>query len=180
MRSLKRYTISFTGLKEGIHKFRYQIDNTFFEEFQYNEFNEASVNITIDFIKKSTLFELFFTINGYVNVLCDSTNEPYNQEIKGNLKLTVKFSSEFNDEDDEILILPHGEHQINVDQYIYELVVLSVPCKKIHPDVLNETMKSEILEKLKELEVNNNKTVEKQTIDPRWDKLKDLLTGKNT
>jgi uncharacterized metal-binding protein YceD (DUF177 family) len=180
MKGLKEYNISFVGLKEGSHDFQYQIDNKFFEEFQYTEFNEVNISANVNFIKKSTLLELFFTIKGTINVPCDMTNEYFDQEISGEYPLVVKFGPEFNDENEEILIIPYEEYQINVAQYIYELIVLSAPSKRIHPDVLNGTMKSKALEKLKELEINNEKTVEEEeSTDPRWDKLKDLLTGKN-
>ncbi|MFY7670386.1 YceD family protein [Tenacibaculum sp. MEBiC06402] len=179
MKGLKEYNISFVGLKEGSHDFQYQIDNKFFEEFQYTEFNEVNISANINLVKKSTLLELYFNIEGTINVPCDITNEYFNQEISGNFPLVVKFGPEFNDENEEILIIPYEEYQINVAQYIYELIVLSAPTKRTHPDVLNGTMKSETLEKLKELEINNEKTVEEESTDPRWDKLKDLLTGKN-
>ena len=39
-------------------------------------------------------------------------------------------------------------------------------------------MQSEALNKLKELEIKEEKTIEK--IDPRWDKLKNLITEKKT
>ena len=67
---------------------------------------------------------------------------------------------------------------MNIAQYIYELIVLSVPTKRVHPNVLNGTMKSEALERLEELRINEEKTVEETSADPRWDKLKDLLTDK--
>ena len=180
MKGLKHFIIPFIGLKEGNHSFQYQIDNKFFEEFQYDEFNEADISVDVNFTKKNTLLELMFSINGTVNIPCDVTGEYYNQSVIGDYKLVVKFGPEFNDDNDEILIIPYDTYQINVAQYIYELVVLSVPTKRIHPNVLNGTMKSESLKKLKELEVNKEKTVEEQSTDPRWDKLKDLLTGKNT
>lgn len=179
MKGLKQYTIPFVGLKDGTHKFQYQINNTFFEEFQYTEFNKTDIQVDIDFVKKSTLLELLFTIKGTVTIPCDVTSELYNQEISGDFKLIVKFGPEYNDENEEILVLPYEEYQVNVAQYIYELVVLSIPTKRVHPDVLNGTMESETLKKLKELEINKEKPVEEETTDPRWDKLKDLLTGKN-
>lgn len=179
MKGLKEFNIQFVGLKEGNHKFQYQIDNTFFQEFEFDEFNETNVNVDIDFAKKSTFLELEFSVSGSVNIPCDVTGEDFDQEISGDLKLVIKFGPEFNDDNEEILIIPHDEYQVNVAQYIYELIILSVPTKRIHPDVENGTMKSEVLEKLKELEINKEKTVEEQTTDPRWDKLKDLLTGKN-
>ncbi|WP_343328910.1 DUF177 domain-containing protein [Polaribacter staleyi] len=178
MKYLKEFNIPFVGLKEGIHLFEYEIDNTFFKVFNYDEFESSSVKITLNFIKKSTLFELTFTANGYVEVPCDVSNELYKQDVKAVLPLVVNFGPEFNDDNEEILILPHEAYEFNVAQYIYELIVLSVPNKRVHPKVLDGTMDSEALDKLRELEIKEVKTVEET--DPRWDKLKNLITEKKT
>lgn len=178
MKDLKEFNIQFVGLKEGNHTFEYTIDNKFFTAFQFDEFLDSNVNVTIDFVKKSTLFELNFTADGTVKVPCDVTTIEFEQPIKANLPLIIKFGPEFNDDNEEILILPHEAYEINVAQYIYEMIVLAVPTKRVHPKVLDGTMESETLEKLKELEIKQEKKVE-QT-DPRWDKLKDLLTEKKT
>jgi uncharacterized metal-binding protein YceD (DUF177 family) len=179
MKVIKEFNIPFVGLKEGSHLFEYQIDNTFFEAFKFDEFNDANLKASINFVKKSTLFELSFSAIGTVNVPCDSTGELFDLEIDGVLDLVVKFGPEYNDEHDEILVLPHELYQMNVAQYIYELIVLSVPTKRIHPAVLNGTMESDALKRLEELRINEEKPVEEKTsADPRWDKLKDLLTDK--
>ena len=181
MKDLKKFDIPFIGLKEGSHTFKYQIDEKFFDAFQFDEFNDADINVVIDFVKKSTLMELTFNVKGTVNVPCDTTNEPFDLELEGDLYLIVKFGPEYNDDNEDILVLPHEAYQINVAQYIYELIVLSVPTKRVHPKVLDGTMESETLKKLEQLKIKEEKTVEtKESTDPRWDKLKDLLTGKNT
>ncbi len=177
MKQLKEFTIPFVGLKQGLHQFEYQIDNTFFQHFEYDEFNETAINVALEFNKKSTLFELDFKVTGTVNVYCDVTNEPFDLPIEDEFLLIVKFGEEFNNENEEILILPHGDYEINIQQYIYELIVLSVPSKRIHPGVEDGTLDSEILDKLDELSPED-KTIEKndnEDIDPRWDKLKNLL-----
>lgn len=46
------YDISFVGLKQGKHIFDYQIDNSFFKIFNYNEFNEVSQKVTVILDKK--------------------------------------------------------------------------------------------------------------------------------
>jgi len=184
MKELKQFNIPFVGLKEGNHTFEYQIDNKFLALFQFEDFNSAEISATVDFTKKINLFDLKFHIKGNVNVPCDVTNEPFDLEIEGNLPLVVKFGIEFNDDNDEILILPHEAYEINVAQYIYELIVLSVPSKRVHPKVIDGSMESDTLKKLEELAITNDNTVvdEDNTTetDPRWDKLKDLLTGKKT
>ena len=179
MEGLKDFEIPFVGLKKGSHLFEYQISKKFFEIFNFNEFNDCDVLATINLVKKETFLELDIDIKGYVNIPCDVTTETFNQEIKGDLHLIVKFGHEFNDDNDEVLIIPHEEYQINVSQYIYELIILSTPSKRVHPKVLDGSMESETLKKLEELKIKeNNSAKEKNSTDPRWDKLKDLLTDK--
>lgn len=173
MKGLKDFKIPFVGLKDGNHLFEYQIDNTFFEAFNYNEFTNSNVKVNLDFAKKSTLLELSFTAKGSVHIPCDITYEFFDLEIESNLNLLVKFGSEFNNDNDEILILPHNAFEIDIAQYIYEMIVLAIPSKRVHPDVLNGTMKSEALKKLEQLRVKEIKKTEET--DPRWDKLKDLI-----
>jgi uncharacterized metal-binding protein YceD (DUF177 family) len=177
MKPLKEYTIPFVGLKAGKHNFEYQIDNKFFEYFEYDDFNNAKIKTKIVFEKKTTLLELHFKVSGVVNVNCDLSNEPYDQKIKGEFDLVVNFGNEYNDEEENILIIPHGEYEINVAQYIYELIILSVPIKKVHPGVKDGTLKSEILKKLEELSPKGIEE-ESEDIDPRWNTLKKLLTDK--
>jgi len=180
MKPIKEFTIPFTGLKLGKHHFDYQIDKTFFEHFGYDDFNGVNVSTSLVFEKKTTLLELHFKVSGTVNVNCDISNEPFDQEIKGTFDLVVKFGDQFNDEHDDILIIPHGEYEINVAQYIYELIVLSVPAKRIHPGIKDGTLNSDILKKLEELSPKGLKNKDKasEEVDPRWNTLKKLLTDK--
>ena len=178
MKDLKEFNIQFVGLKEGKHEFKYSIDNKFFEAFNFDEYVSSSIEVSLNFVKKSTLFELVFIAEGSVEVPCDVTNELYDQEIDSELPLVVKFGPEFNDDNEEILILPHEAYEFNVAQFIYEMIVLAVPNKRVHPKVLDGTMESEALKKLKELQIKKVKAVE--NTDPRWDKLKNLITEKKT
>ena len=179
MKALKEFTIPFVGLKEATHHFEYKIEQSFFEHFEYEDFNNVEVDVKVDLTKKSTLLELHFKVSGAVNINCDVTNEPYNQNIENEFDLVVKFGDEYNDENIDILIVPHGTYEINIQQYIYELIILAVPIKRIHPGVEDGTLDSDILERLEELSPKlkeNRKT--KEDIDPRWDTLKKLLTDK--
>lgn len=179
MKALKDYIIPFIGLKIGTHHFDYKIDNTFFKNFEYDEFNEVNVKIDLKLEKKSTFLELNFSAIGTLNVNCDLTNEPYNETINDTFKLVVKFGDAYNDDNEDILIIPHREYEINVSQFIYELIVLAVPAKHVHPGVEDGTLQSDILLKLKELSPNKDlKTKSSEAIDPRWNTLKKLLTDK--
>ncbi len=178
MKPLKAFNIPFTGLKIGKHHFEYKIEEAFFEHFEYTEFNDVNIDVNVELEKKTTLLELHFKVSGWVNIHCDLTNEPFNQTIENKFDLVVKFGDEFNDEHIDILIIPHGSHEVNIQQYIYELIVLAVPTKRVHPGVEDGTLDSDILKKLEELSPELEENKEKEDIDPRWNTLKKLLTDK--
>jgi uncharacterized metal-binding protein YceD (DUF177 family) len=60
------------------------------------------------------------------------------------------------------------------------MIVLSVPLKRVHPGIKDGTLQTEALKKLSELTIKEQKIENKkeENIDPRWDKLKQLLTDK--
>ena len=166
------FVIPFRGLKEGEHQFDYIINNSFFEVYPYEDILDADINVHLNFIKKSTLFELGFTAIGNVKVFCDISNESYLQPIEGALDLVIKFGDDYNNENEDILIIPYGEYEVDIDQYLYEMIVLSIPLKKIHPGIIDGSLKTDILDRLEELQPNKEQN--NNSIDPRWDKLKGL------
>lgn len=175
MKKFKEFSIAFVGLKLGVHQFDYHIDESFFKEFEYDDLQKANLDIVLNFNKKTTLIELDFDLKGTVTVPCDVSNVLFDMPIESQMKLIVKFADEYNDEDDVVLFLPHGEHQLNVAQSIYEMAVLAIPAKRTHPD-LDNGLEAETLDKLDELE---REPEEEKEIDPRWAKLKNLITDKD-
>ncbi|PKP24530.1 MAG: hypothetical protein CVU03_12020 [Bacteroidetes bacterium HGW-Bacteroidetes-2] len=179
MKQMKEFTIPFAGLKQGEHHFEFKIDTKFFTHFEYEEFHNVEVLAKALLVKNSNSLEFHFEIDGTVNVNCDVTNEPYDQVVYGAHHLVVNFGQDFNEDDDSLIIIPHNSHEINIAQYIYELIVLSLPTKLVHPGIEDGTLDSEILRKLEELTPKNfeDKTSDEHT-DSRWEELKKLLTDK--
>jgi len=174
MDALKEYNIAFSGFKRGKHSFSYHIADRFFELFEYDELKNADFQVDLEFIKFQNFLELHFYISGTADLTCDVSNEPFTEPIQSALDLVVKFGEDYNDDNDEILILPHEAYEMNVAQYIYEAIILAIPLKKIHPGVLDGSLKSKTLDKLKEYEIRK-----KQGTDPRWDQLNELLKNNN-
>jgi uncharacterized metal-binding protein YceD (DUF177 family) len=180
MKPLNEFLIAFIGLKLGKHQFEYQINKTFFDHFDYDDFEDCNIKVNLVLEKKSTHIELNFKHTGTIFGPCDVTGEMFNLPIKSTNRVIVQFGEAYNNDNDELLIIPHGEFQIDVSQYIYEMIAVSIPLKRVHPGIKDGTLISPALDKLKELEVKENKKVEikAENTDPRWDKLKNLLTDK--
>ena len=127
--------------------------------------------------------EFVIKTTGHANVNCDLTNEAFDAPLDGEYMFVVKFGEEYNDEIEDIIILPHGAYEINIAQQIYETIVLSMPNKRVHPGVKDGTLESEVLEKLEEYSLHGEGETdidneENKEIDPRWAELKKLLTDK--
>ena len=172
MKSLSPYLIKFSGLKEGTHFFKYELNNKFFKNFDYYDFLDAKFFVKLELEKQSTLLNLKFLFNGNVKVQCDVSMESFNLDLETEHGVVVKFKENIISTDDKVIFLPIGSHTVDVSHLIYESIILAIPQKKVHPGIKNGTLKSEIVEKLKELKPKKNF---KEKTDPRWDKLKDLL-----
>ncbi|RZJ64618.1 MAG: DUF177 domain-containing protein, partial [Flavobacterium sp.] len=160
MKVNKDFLIPFAGLKQGKHQFEFEIDKSFFDDFEFDEYDHVNIKVDIVLEKKSTMLELSFKHSGTVNVPCDVSVDNFDLPVKGKLTLIVKFGDEYNDDNDEMLVLPHGEFQIDVSQYIYEMIVLSVPLKRINPGTEDGSVAPDILNKLSELSPKEEHKVE--------------------
>jgi uncharacterized metal-binding protein YceD (DUF177 family) len=99
------------------------------------------VNVVLE--KKSTMLELVFKHEGTVNVPCDLTSEDFDLPIQGEMKLLVRFGDTYNNDNEELLVLPFGEFELDIAQYIYEMIALSVPL--VHPGVQDGSLKQKLL-----------------------------------
>ena len=68
MKALKEFNIPFVGLKVGEHRFEYEIEQSFFDHFEYTEFNDSRLQVYVILNKKTTLLELNFKISGFHNL----------------------------------------------------------------------------------------------------------------
>ncbi|MEF9477083.1 YceD family protein [Chryseobacterium sp. RRHN12] len=172
MDKLRNYDVSFSGLKNGRHEFKFEIDKTFFQLFDTEqEFTNPRIEVNVSLDKHTTFLEFDIKINGLVELVCDITNENFDYPIENEIKILVNFGEEYDDSNEDVITIPTGEHAFNVAHLIYENVMLSIPMKKISPNVSDEDLK--ILDQFspKDIEVAEE---EEHESDPRWDALKKL------
>ena len=131
MRSLSEYIIKFEGLKQGIHFYEFNVDNSFFEEFDCFEFEKSSFKIDLELKKQSRMMVLTFNFSGTIVVPCDRCLDDVDVDVDGEEKLIIKFGNEEYVQVDEILILPEHEYQLNVAKYIYEFINVNLPQKRL-------------------------------------------------
>jgi len=177
---LSKYEIAYKGLKEGVHRFDFELDDKFFEEFENSEVKKGSLKAKVLLTRQTTLMILELSVKGTVELLCDRCLDYYSQKVNSKSKLFVKFGQEEEDDGDEIIIISYDDYQINVAQYLYELVILGLPIKRVHPmdEMGQSTCDPEMLKKLEEYLVEESSGEVEEPVDERWNELKKILDNK--
>jgi uncharacterized metal-binding protein YceD (DUF177 family) len=130
---LDKYTLKFKGLSAGTHRFEYVVDDAFFAEFPEGEIRRGDVQVVVEAQKQPSMVVLDFRMTGGVDVACDRCLGEFRMPLEYTGRLLVKFAEEPPESDGEILWLHPAGGEVNLAQYIYESIVLSLPFQRIHP-----------------------------------------------
>jgi len=172
LKSLKTYSIPFTGLKLGKHLFDYVITNDFFDELDYSLVKKADLQCKVELEKQETMLILSFHIYGTIGMTCDKCLAEYPQPVDIHEQQIAKFSEEEIDEDEEIITLTKNDHEINIAGLIYEYVNVAAPFIAVCTDEGNTPYcDKEMIERLNQLSGHSGK---EEKTDPRWDVLRKI------
>ncbi len=169
-----KYTIPVSGQKEGHHSFHFEIDDTFFDLFEESEIKEGNLTALIEAERHATHIDLQSDIRGSVRVSCDRCLGMFDFPLECNNRLLIRFGTEREDDDPDIITLPRDVSELDMAQFIYDYINLALPIKRIHPDDRDgkSTCDPAMLKKLKE-----HLTDREAEEDPRWSDLKKLMNG---
>jgi uncharacterized protein len=172
LKSLRNFSIPFTGLKLGKHQFEFVVTDAFFDEFEYSLVKKANLLCRVEMEKQETMLILDFHIDGTIDANCDRCLAQYPQPVDIFEQQIAKFSEEAIDEDDEIVILTKNDHEINIAKLIYEYINVALPFITVCNDEGNTPYcDKEMLDNLNKLTAN---TEQPEQPDPRWEVLKKI------
>jgi uncharacterized metal-binding protein YceD (DUF177 family) len=181
----KRYDIHFKGLGEGEHRFCFDMDDRFFGAFEGSEVKGGKATADVVLNKSGNVMLLEFDIKGSVTVECDRCLEdcemPIDFQDELRVRLSDRIAAEGGEYDGEVLWLGSSESELNIAQYIYESIVLSLPYQRVHADVDGKPgCNPEMLERfsiVSEEEFENMASepeMQKMAENPEWEKLRKL------
>ncbi len=177
LKLVNQYIIPFTGLKEGIHEFAFDFREEFFNKYEVLEASGGEITALVLLVKKTNMLNLETQMKGSLNIQCDRCLESFCYPILYTGSLIIKFGENMEESTDEIWVLHPKEYELNLEQYFFECISLSLPIQRIHPEDLdgNSGCNPGMLKILNTNTYSLSK--EDKENDPRWDKLKDLLNN---
>lgn len=132
------FEIAWQGLRMGEHILDFSLNKDFI--LQKGELpdgvDDINAQVHVKFVKHESFFELFFDIDGHCSTICDRCGDNLDLQLWDNFNMIVKLDNSLLDnkiEDDaDIVFIPHSETVLDISNWIYEYIILSIPIQKVH------------------------------------------------
>ncbi|MFA0960706.1 DUF177 domain-containing protein [Roseivirga sp. BDSF3-8] len=181
---MRYYDIDIFKLNNGTHSFQFDLNDQFFEKYNLGLFEKGAGKVDVILEKSETMINATFKLNGSVELICDRSLEPFDHTFSVENKMVYKFGDEEQELDDDITIITHTTQSINVAQPVYDFIGLTIPIKKVHPDLRTAeddqedeeagTMVYTSSANTQQADSDTTEQDEEEAIDPRWQALKNL------
>lgn len=174
MKPLKQFSIPFTGLKLGVHHFDYELDDRFFNAFEYSLIKSGNLKVDLELEKQETMLLLKFKVIGTVNLDCDKCLSEFAYPVNLYERQIVKFAEdELESDDEEIITLSRKDSEIDISASLYEMINVAVPYIK-NCEQADKECDQEMIDRLEQLSIDKQAEENEQISDPRWEALNKL------
>lgn len=161
----RTFDIAFVGLKLGPHEYTYTIEDEFFTHFQGQEFKNCKAEVKLTLDKHSSFMMLKFEIGGSLEVGCDRCGNQLPLPLWDEFNIVVKLTDNPEDmnseeEDPDVYYISKGDSHINIADWIYEFVILSIPIQKMCTieEMGGPHCNQEVLKLLENMQTGENET----------------------
>ncbi len=167
MGSKRLYEIAFVGLKPGVHEFNYELDATFFKEKAAENEDDVVANVKLMLDKNVGFMFLKFIVGGNAAVNCDRCGNMLKVDLWDEFNMVVKLTEnaqKANDEEEDadVFYIERSESHIDVSDWLYEFVLLSIPMQHICGSDSNgkSLCNEDVLKKLEQMQVKSDEQKE--------------------
>ena len=178
------YKVDLLGSNLQNQSFEWDLDDSFFEAVG-GLIKCGRIHATVKCKSVGTAYRFQISSDGVVIVPCDRCLSDLELRIETIDELLVRLGSEYSDEGD-CVIVPEADGYINLAQFIYEFIALSMPITLCHePGKCDEAMmlelsKHQAARSSQEDEEGDSSAAVEPSIDGRWaalQRLKETITN---
>jgi uncharacterized metal-binding protein YceD (DUF177 family) len=167
MESKRAYEIAFVGLKQGEHEFNYVLEDKFFTEKGSDHIENMNATVKLTLEKNVGFMLLKFQTGGKAHANCDRCGNDLTVNLWDEFNMVIKLienPDEMNalEEDADIFYIARTESHIEISDWLYEFVLLSIPVQNVcGEDANGKTLCNEdVLKKLAEMKIQSEEIKE--------------------
>lgn len=183
------FKLALKSMPVGEHNFTFHLGKEFFENMESADVHNADLTVNLGVVHKNDAYNLDFFIEGTVTLICDRCLDALEMPIEAAYSITVEYGDDYNDESDDVLIIPHADSYLNVAYMIYDTVALAIPIKHVHPQgqcnramsaVLKKhspaagSLEQDLIDEIDNLDADDASAGTDAPLDSRWAELEKL------
>ncbi len=175
---LNYFNLAFVKLTNGEHQMTFEVNDSFFEYFGNQEISRASVTFLASIIKSDSMLIIDLKGNGSLVSTCDRCLNAVRFSVKPDFRVIAHMNSsevETVSNDDinlQLIYLRSSDFELNLASSIYESFLPCIPMVKSCETLENKDCDDSVTRIINQDGNNDN------SVDPRWEKLKQLLNKK--
>lgn len=173
----RKYSVEVPKLRYGVNEEAFELDRSFFEEFEFSPIHEGNVKVSVSIDKTNTHLDTKFHFVGEISLECDRCLEPYLHHVDFEMRIVYSYDEELEFDTDEIVLIDRSTPVLYFANDFYDFLVIEIPLRKVpKPEV--HLCAPQVLEMLglnpdgSQKEEDELDTEEEEIIDPRWQALK--------
>ncbi|CAN5557760.1 DUF177 domain-containing protein [soil metagenome] len=167
------FKVNIIGLSQKAHRFDYQFGDEFFGHYGTALLESGHFTACVTLDKRETLIESHFHIHGTAKFICDRSLEPFDYPMDIDRMIMFKYGEEEKELSEEIVLITRNQQSLDIGQYMYELIGVGIPMKRLHPKFQNDDLEESEIQLVYSSPIDKTEKDE-DAIDPRWEKLKKL------
>ncbi len=133
MGKFSQYKVQLASLADGKYEQDFECGAEFFKNMENPDVISSDVKVHLDLVKKNDAYDCTFHCKGMLQIPCDRCLDPLDHEVDTTYHITVKYGADYNDESDDVLIIPESDSCLNVAYMLYDTIVLTIPLRHVHP-----------------------------------------------
>ncbi|AKD04115.1 DUF177 domain-containing protein [Pontibacter korlensis] len=177
---LRDYEIGIAKLSNKLHKYEFDLNDAFFEEFGGEIILGGKLHADVELDKTESLLTFHFDIKGHVRLTCDRSLEEFDHPVDEQATFRIRYGEENAELDDDLWQITPNTQSINIAQHLYDYIGLSLPMKKLHPRFVEE--EEDDVDNEQDILIYSSRTDsaadededDEDDTDPRWDALRNL------
>lgn len=181
LNTFKDLSVNLYSLVEKSYTYGFKIGTKFFNEIEDSPVSEGVLDVTILLERQSSMIVVDFVIKGAVSLTCDKSLDSFEEPVDIDQRLVFKLGDRFEELSEEMYLIPDDLDVLNLGEYVYELIIVQIPFRKIHPDLREEDEEEEeelVYTSMSEEDVEAEPEEENEGLDPRWKALESLKSNK--
>ena len=129
------YTVDYKSLATGENDVELVIEDSLFHLWEESEIKSGHGTARIRIFKHGNMAEMKAELSGEVKVECDRCLDEIMLPFSWKDECVIHVVDEIPNEETDDLYITTSDQQLDLAQWLYESVVLSLPYQWVHPDI---------------------------------------------